>query len=111
MSDILIDPELLMNNPALNYITLLNNATDPISQNAGDYGPDDEDFPTVLGATATDQLNTSSTCTHKQFGHLVKSHMNLSDQAEAALHNFCMVSSFTLSIYWQSPCFTEPIIH
>ncbi|KAF8237495.1 hypothetical protein L208DRAFT_1375570 [Tricholoma matsutake] len=67
--------------------------TDPISQNAGDSGPDDEDFPTVLGATATDQLNTSSTHTCKQFGHLVKSHMNLSDQAEAALSNFCMNTS------------------
>jgi hypothetical protein len=109
MSDIPIDPELLMNNPVLNYITLLNNATDPTSLNAGDSN--DEEFPTALATTATDQLNTSSTHTCEQFGRLVKSHINLSDQAKAALNNFCMVSHFTISIDWQLPCFTEPIIH
>ncbi|KAF8224021.1 hypothetical protein L208DRAFT_1381219 [Tricholoma matsutake] len=85
-SDILIDPELLRNNPALNYITLINNASDPISQNGRDSNP-------TASGSVNNQLNTSSTCTHEQFGCLVKSHMNLSNHTEAALNNFCMNSS------------------
>ncbi|KAF8226130.1 hypothetical protein L208DRAFT_1380339 [Tricholoma matsutake] len=92
MSDIPIDPELLKNNPALNFITQLNNATDPTTLNADDF--DDDELTADLGARLLDlQPSTSASHPREHFGCLVKSHMNLSNQAEGALNGFCANSS------------------
>src|ERR1700733_15098147 len=90
MAQPFLDPELIANDPSLNFL---------FSLNAGPPQPaipeDDEEFPEAVApgfAPAPQMTNTAGTSSYlESFGNLVKCHKKFMPESEAEFDDFCTV--------------------
>jgi hypothetical protein len=76
-------------NPAMNFLATLNlSASSSASQSDG-LGEDDG-LPNIITQSLEPQIHSRTA-----FGRVVKSHMSLSNQSQAALDDYCVVSHST----------------